>query len=96
MVLAIADVETPESTSRASTHAFSRSSSNISLESNELASFDALIDEALGGLIASTVVQPDMIADPSPPLPLGRLIPLGTENRCPLRRPHILVSRVRR
>jgi hypothetical protein len=73
MVLAIADVETPESTSRASTHAFSRSSSNISLESNELASFDALIDEALGGLIASTVVQPDMIAAPSPPLALAKI-----------------------
>ena len=65
-VLAIADVETPASMSRAPTHALNRSSSNMSVESNELASFDSLLDEALGGCTANTVVQADMIAAPSP------------------------------
>ena len=72
-VLAIADVETLESMSRGSTHSFRRSSSNISVESNELATFDLLIDEALGGRIANTVVQTDRIAAPSPPLALAKI-----------------------
>jgi hypothetical protein len=37
----------------------------------------------LGGLIASTVVQPDMIAAPSPPLPLGKIDSPGYRESLP-------------